>query len=44
MGIYVELINKNDRDRNVFEVEADIARDLQFLGSEGFEFEIQAEE
>ena len=29
MNIYVELINKNDRERSVFEVEKDINKDLQ---------------
>ncbi|MCH2188389.1 efflux RND transporter permease subunit [Candidatus Gracilibacteria bacterium] len=44
MGIYIELTNKNDRERNVFDIESSMLADLQFLVSDGFEMEAQAQE
>ncbi len=44
MNIYLELINKNDRERSVFDVEDDITQDLQVLASQWLEVEIKAEE
>lgn len=44
MSIYLELINKSERERTVFDIETEITADLSFLMEQWFEFEIQAEE
>ena len=44
MSIYLELVDTDQRDRNVFELESSISQELWFLVWEWLKFEIQAQE